>query len=376
MQTYQIKVIQSLVVLAIIVQSSLSLAEVNRPILMVVSGNGEQQGELKPGYEFDEFAKAYLVFKHHNIVVHVASPNGGAVEADQYDPNKPYNAKVLADTSAMQKLKNTLSISQLNAKDYDGIFVVGGKGAMFDLPHNAHLQTLIAQIYEQQGIVAAVCHGPAALVDVTLNDGSYLVAGKAVNGFTNKEERLFGKKWAKEFDFMLEDKLIERGGKFQSSDMMLNHVAVSDRLITGQNPSSTVAVATQLVDALGIKIKPMPAYKDDATLALVASVLDGDSKAQQTLHENEQDVNMPLVGMYGYYYLNTATTDEELKHSVTLMNLASASINNPQLDLQIAKGHQQLGDIASAIATLESILATKPDFQPALNLLQTLSNNR
>ena len=97
----------------------------------------------------------------------VASPLGGTVEADNYDPNKPYNAQVLADSVAMQKLENTLSVGALEASDYNGIFVVGGKGAMFDLPKDEKLQAMIANIYEEQGVVAAVCHGPAALVDVT-----------------------------------------------------------------------------------------------------------------------------------------------------------------------------------------------------------------
>ena len=165
-----------------------SMAAETKKVIMVVSGYGQKQGEEKPGYEVDEFAKAYLVFKHNGVDVYVASPLGGTVEADNYDPNKPYNAQVLADSVAMQKLENTLSVGALEASDYNGIFVVGGKGAMFDLPKDEKLQAMIANIYEEQGVVAAVCHGPAALVDVKLSNGENLIAGKTVNGFTNKEE--------------------------------------------------------------------------------------------------------------------------------------------------------------------------------------------
>ena len=115
----------------------------------------------------------------------------------------------------MAKLNNTLATNAVNANAYDAVFVVGGKGAMFDLPNDTALQSVIAQIYQQEGSVAAVCHGPAALVNVKLKDGSYLVANKAINGFTNQEEKLFGQKWINDFEFMLEDKLNERGAVFQ-----------------------------------------------------------------------------------------------------------------------------------------------------------------
>ena len=228
-------------------QNVASNSDQQKRVLMVVSGYGENQGQDKPGYEFDEFSKAYAVFKANNIAVDIASPKGGAVVADKYDPEKSYNVSVLADKAIMAKLDNTLKTSALKASDYDGVFVVGGKGAMFDLPKDTALQGLIADIYQQQGVVAAVCHGPAALIDVKLSDGSYLVADKAVNGFTNAEEKLFGKKWLNDYEFLLEDKLIERGAKFQSSNIMLPHLATDERLITGQNPTSTVDVAVALV---------------------------------------------------------------------------------------------------------------------------------
>jgi putative intracellular protease/amidase len=115
-----------------------------------------------------------------------------------------------------------MPIAEANHEDYDAVFVVGGKGAMFDLPDNGALQDILAGAYTSGSIVAAVCHGPAALVNVQLPDGSYLVDGKQVNGFTNVEEQMFGQKWMPDFPFLLEDKLVERGGEFQSSPMMLS----------------------------------------------------------------------------------------------------------------------------------------------------------
>ena len=344
----------------------------SKKVLMVVSGYGQQQGEKTPGYEFDEFSKAYLVFKTNGLAVDVASPKGGKVEADKYDAKAEYNAKVLADSAIMSKLHNTLAMQTLEAKNYAAVFVVGGKGAMFDLPKDKALQRLIADIYQQQGSVAAVCHGPAALVDVKLNDGSYLVANKAINGFTNTEEQLFGQKWLAKFDFKLEDKLIERGGKFQASDIMLSHVAVDGRLITGQNPTSTTGVATALVASLGMEPVQLAPSRDDKTLAQVAKLLAGDDSVIANLQANEQDYHLALVGMYGFYYLKIAQSTEQTEHALNLMMVAKPAIKSPMLDLKIASAQQKLGRNALAKETINALLETKPDYQPALEMLKTL----
>lgn len=341
-----------------------------KKVLMVVSGYG--QGEEKPGYEFDEFAKAYWVFKDNGIAVAIASPKGGQVVADKYDPSKPYNAKVLADEAIMAKLNNTLATTSIDASVYDAIFVVGGKGAMFDLPKDTALQNVIAKVYQQQGTVAAVCHGPAALVNVKLKDGSYLVANKAINSFTNQEEKLFGKKWINDFDFMLEDKLAERGAHFQSSEIMLSHVAIDGRLITGQNPTSTFDVATALVKSLGLTPVTATVDLEDKTLAVIAKFIAGNKVALETLTNNQDQYHIPLVGMYGFYFLKVADTKLDFEQSLSLMMLAQKAVNNPSLDMAIAKTQSKLGRVANAKATLNQLIAEKPDFKPALDMLKTL----
>jgi len=341
-----------------------------KKVLMVVSGNG--QGETQPGYEFDEFSKAYTVFKDNGIAVDIASPKGGQVEADKYDSSKSYNAKVLADEAIMIKLKNTHATNAIDATVYDGVFIVGGKGAMFDLPKDTALQSIIAQIYQQQGSVAAVCHGPAALVDVKLKDGSYLVANKMVNSFTNQEEKLFGQKWINDFDFMLEDKLIERGANFQSSEIMLSHVAIDERLITGQNPTSTVDVATALVKSLGLTPVKVALELEDKTMAVVAKFIAGDKSALEMLTNNQEEYYIPLVGMYGYYFLKTADTTLDFEQSLALMMVAQKVLNNPNLDMKIAKTQLKLGQTANAKATLNQLIAGKPDFKAAQDMLKTL----
>ena len=346
-------------------------AETNsKKVLMVVSGNG--QGEKQPGYEFDEFSKAYSVFKDNGIAVDIASPKGGQVEADKYDPTKSYNAKVLADKAIMAKLNNTLATSAVDAKAYDAVFVVGGKGAMFDLPKDTALQNVIAQIYQQQGSVAAICHGPAALVNVKLKDGSYLVANKKINSFTNQEEKLFGQKWINDFDFMLEDKLSQRGANFQSSEIMLSHVAIDGRLITGQNPTSTVDVATALVKNLGLTPVKVAVEIEDKTMAVVAKFIAGNQSALETLTNNQAQYHISLVGMYGYYFLKVADTTQDFEQALALMVVAQKAINSPNLDMKIAKTQSRLGQKANAKATLNQLITANPDFKPAQDMLKSL----
>ncbi|MCW8093312.1 type 1 glutamine amidotransferase domain-containing protein [Alteromonas sp. ASW11-130] len=349
------------------------VAKEEQKVLVVLSSNGEDAGDVAPGFEFDEFAKAYLVFKRNGLHVDIASPAGGAPIADKYDADKPYNAEVLADPTAMQKLKQTLATSAVDASDYAAVFVVGGKGAMFDLPKDKALQHVIADIWQQDGVVAAVCHGPAALVDIKLADGSYLVADKEVNSFTNEEEQLFGKKWINEFAFLLEDKLIERGAKFESSEIMLSHVAVDGRLITGQNPTSTVDVANKVVEKLGLTPVQSTPYTEDRTLTVIAEFLAGDGKAITKFEHQPEQYQMNLIGMYGYYYTEVANTDSQLERALDLMQVAQSSLKHPKLDMKIAQTQQQLGEVAAAKGTLKTLLKSQPDFQPAIDMLKSLS---
>ena len=143
-------------------------------ILMVLSSYGEKnnEGELvNPGYEFDEMSKSYLVFKSAGADVTFASPKGGELLADKFNKSKAYNAQFLADKEATTKLANTHKLSELDSQDFDAIYIVGGKGPMFDLVNDKSLKRHIKSIYLDDGVIGAVCHGPAALLDIKLNDG-------------------------------------------------------------------------------------------------------------------------------------------------------------------------------------------------------------
>lgn len=150
----------------------------------------------------------------------------------------------------MDRLKMPLVPEEVDANDYAAIYFAGGHGTMWDFPDNQKLAELTKGIYENGGIVSAVCHGPAALVNVKLSDGRYLLAGHVVTGFSNMEEKLMF--LYKDIPFSLEEKLQERGALFTIADLpFIKCVHISGRLITGQNPASAQGVALKLVELLG-----------------------------------------------------------------------------------------------------------------------------
>lgn len=342
-------------------------------VLVVVSGEGRDQGKTRPGYEFDELSQAWLIFRDNGLEVDVASPQGGAVEADKYNPAEPFNAQLLADSEAMRKLQDTLSTRDVQAGEYAAVYVVGGKGAMFDLPRDKALHRLLAEVYERGGIVSAVCHGPAALADVRLSDGRLLVAGKSMTGFSNEEEALFGKKWAKEFPWLLEDALRERGAQWQEAPLMMPKLVVDGRLITGQNPYSTAALAEAVVRATGREPVARTPWRDEASMALVQRLLDGETDAATAaLATDREGYHVELIGMLGYYQSKAAQDTAAVRNALSVMKLAAPYMDEPQLQLAMAQAHVRLGEHAQARTLLDAVLAAKPDMDEARQLLQQI----
>jgi putative intracellular protease/amidase len=342
-------------------------------VLIVVSGEGRDQGRSRPGFEMDELSQAWLVFRDNGLDIEIASPRGGAVEADRYNPDAPYNAALLADRAVMAKLADTRQTGDLRAEDYAAIYVVGGKGAMFDLPGDAALAGLLGEIYDRGGIVAAVCHGPAALLDVRLADGSLLVAGRSMTGFSNAEEAVFGKQWAAEFPFWLEDAARARGARWDNAPLMMPRLVVDDRLITGQNPYSTIMVAEAIVRATGRTPVARRASRDELSLTLVERLLTGNADAvREELAADTDRFHVQLIAMLGFYQLKAADTEEAARDALAVMELAAAHFDAPQLTVGIAEGHWRLGRVARARELLQAVLASNPDMAEARQFMERI----
>lgn len=224
-----------------------------KKILFVVTSHDKKgdTGEAT-GYYLSEVTHPWEVLQQAGYEIDFVSPKGGKAPIDGFDLSDPVNKKFWDNTQYRNKVEHTMKPSEVNPNDYVAIHYAGGHGAMWDLADNTELAALAAKIYENNGIVSAVCHGPAGLVNIKLSNGKYLVDGKKVNGFTNEEE--VAVKLDKIVPFALETQLITRGAKFEKSGLWQEHVAVDNRLVTGQNPQSAHAVGEAVLKELkGLK---------------------------------------------------------------------------------------------------------------------------
>jgi putative intracellular protease/amidase len=200
------------------------------------------------GFYLPEVSHPVAVFDRAGFTVRYVSPKGGKAPMIGVDLSDPLNQAFLDNPENVAQVENTLRPKQIDPAQFNAIFYAGGHGTMWDFPNDATLATIATTIYEQGGVVGAVCHGPAGLVNLKLSDETYLVAGKTVACFTNEEEAAVG--LSEVVPFLLASTLIERGATHTKAANFQKHVVVSDRLVTGQNPASATGVAEQMVKLL------------------------------------------------------------------------------------------------------------------------------
>lgn len=201
------------------------------------------------GFYLPEAAHPWRELAAAGYAVDLISPAGGKPPIDGADLDDPVQQAFLDDPAMSEQLADTRRPEAVDAAAYDAIFFAGGHGTMWDFRGNPALAALASHVYEAGGVVGAVCHGPAGLVDVTLSDGRPLVAGKRVAAFTNDEERAAG--LTDVVPFLLADALTERGATHDTAPEFTEHVVVDGRLVTGQNPASAAAAGRAVAEALG-----------------------------------------------------------------------------------------------------------------------------
>ena len=154
------------------------------------------------------------------------------------------------DPSFMSFLDDTVPLDEIAPDEWDAVYLTGGHGTMFDFPHNPVLADILAQTFEAGGLVSAVCHGPAGFLGVTLSDGSALVEGRKLTGFSWPEEKLAGRD--KAVPFRLDEALKEEGAKYTKALRPMAEKVVRDgNLVTGQNPMSAEGVCKTVAKLLG-----------------------------------------------------------------------------------------------------------------------------
>ena len=350
-----------------------------KKVLMVVSSYGKDLGVTRPGFEFDEFSQAYLIFKNNCVIIDIASPKGGSVESDNFNKEKEYNKTVLEDTKALSLLHNTKTTASINAENYNAIYIVGGKGAMFDLPYDPSLQDIILNMYNRKGtVISSVCHGPASFVNVK-NKDDFIINNIEMTAFSNIEEELFGKKWVKEFPFSLESKLKSRGAIFKQTDFMLSKIAISGKFITGQNPFSTTKSAEAVVKLLGLTPIERTFYKDEKSIYLIQDLLDKKKSftwAKNELLNNRNTYDIQIIAIYGYYKILAAKNNqEELTTGIKLIELTTPYFFNEHLQFLVAKTYNTLGEKENAKKVLNELISKNLLKEEAQKLHQDIINN-
>ncbi|WBG61645.1 type 1 glutamine amidotransferase domain-containing protein [Pseudomonas citronellolis] len=226
----------------------------SKRILHVVSNVAHYADPADPtGLWLSELTHAYDLFAAQGYVQRIVSPKGGVTPLEPRSlkwPNRDASAKAwLADDAHRALLANTAKPGDIDPADFDVIYFTGGHAVMWDFPDDAGLQRLTRDIYERGGIVASVCHGYCGLLNTRLSDGSLLVAGRRLTGFSWREEILAGV--AKKMPYNAEEQMKRRGARYEKALLpFVPKVVVDGRLVTGQNPQSAKATALRVAELL------------------------------------------------------------------------------------------------------------------------------
>ncbi len=220
-------------------------------VLFVVS-SCSKKGKNKDGGGFylSELTHPYDVLSKTGANLIIASPKGkkAPIDKESIDLKDEINKKYYNDDNFIKLINNTKKLDEIDPFSLSAVFFAGGHGAMFDFSSDKNIKNLIKSLFDNNGIVASVCHGASALVDIKMNDGSYFVKGKNLTSFTNSEEKEI--KMEDEMPYLLESKLVEQGAIFNSKENWQENVVVDNNLITGQNPKSAKKVAQEIVKKL------------------------------------------------------------------------------------------------------------------------------
>ncbi|WP_145008700.1 type 1 glutamine amidotransferase domain-containing protein [Pseudomonas oryzihabitans] len=223
-------------------------------ILMVLTSH-DQLGDTgkKTGFWLEEFAAPYYVFKDAGAEITLASPAGGQPpldpKSDAPDAQTESTERFKNDPEAQQALANTVTLAEVQADDYDGLFYPGGHGPLWDLAESRDSIALLEAFAQSGKPFGLVCHAPGVLRHVKATDGTPLVKGRTVTGFTNSEEAAV--QLTDVVPFLVEDELKKLGARYEKGPDWGSYVVEDGNLVTGQNPASSEDAADALLAKLG-----------------------------------------------------------------------------------------------------------------------------
>lgn len=347
------------VLASMLVLSTAAFAQEKRVLMLISSYGTADNPELS--YDLEELAQSYLVLHDNGVKLDIASPKGGAVLVKNNKDTLDYIQRF--KSLAGEKLAHTLTTRDTDIRQYDGVFIVGGAGAMLDLPADQATQILLTKAAEKAKVITAVCHGPAAIADIKLPDGRYFVAGRRVNGFTNAEEHAFSSEHLSLFPFLLQDRLIKNGAHFVHNAPMLPYVAVDGKLITAQNPGSVAKAAEAMVLALGLPVVQRTPFSDENTMALLSQARqNGPVVIDLALQNAEHNIDINYLALYGFYAYRLAS-DADKAQELAIMHTISKHFSHPEFDAQLVLQSLEQGLTAQAKAVYQQFVQRYPEHQ-------------
>ena len=203
-----------------------------------------------------KYVQSLVGFFHDRVRPYIFLPSqykGGPIPIDQGSLTESFftdsSKKFMHDATAIGMLCHSTPIADIDfSSDVDAIFLAGGHGACDDFSNCAALKSAIETMYEAKKVVSAICHGPVGLADCKKSDGTPLVNGLTVTGFSNSEEDAV--QLSSMVPFLLETKFKEQGAEFEKADDWQSKVCVDGNLVTGQNPQSVQDTAKAVVTLL------------------------------------------------------------------------------------------------------------------------------
>ncbi|QYK03435.1 MULTISPECIES: type 1 glutamine amidotransferase domain-containing protein [Shewanella] len=339
--------------------SQAALADEKRVLMLISSYATEANPELS--YDLEELAQSYLVLHDNGVKLDIASPKGGAVLVKNNKDSLDYIQRFKA--LASEQLAETMATFEADIKPYDGVFIVGGSGAMLDLPSHPATQQLLTNAVYSDKVITAVCHGPAAIADIKLPDGRYFVAGKWVNGFTNIEEQAFSSEHIAMFPFLLQDRLVKNGAQFVQNAPMLPYVAVDGNLITAQNPGSVAKAAEAMVLALGLPVKARHPFTDENTMQLLSQARqNGPVVIDLALQSSDHNIDINYLALYGFYAYRLAD-DADKARELAIMHTISKHFSHPEYDVQLIMQSLEQGLLRQAKTVYEQFVERYPEHE-------------
>lgn len=222
--------------------------------ILIVLTSHDRMGETgkKTGFWLEELAAPYYVFKDAGAEITLASPKGGLPpldpSSDDAGAQSDDTRRFKQDAAAQQQLATTLKLSAIHPEAFEAIFYPGGHGPLWDLAEDTDSRRLIETFAVADRPIGAVCHAPAVFRHARGTDGKPLVSGRRVTGFANTEEAAVGLTTL--VPFLVEDMLKANGGKYEKGADWSNFIQRDGKLVTGQNPASSAAVAREILTLL------------------------------------------------------------------------------------------------------------------------------